>query len=75
MEKSNYVEMMAKIRMASNAQLIAYRSHASDLLRSPLSAEPTFKSTAKKMIDKINEELDVRYEVSALDASRKSRAK
>lgn len=71
MNKETYKAMMHRIEVATNAELLAFRSRCADELRSPLAAvDSDYRRSAKLLLQKINEEISTRQDIALIEIRR-----
>ena len=71
MNKETYKTMMHRLEIATNGELLAFRSRCADELRSPLAAvDPDYRHSGKLLLKKINEEIETRHDIAVLEIRR-----
>ncbi len=71
MNKETYKTMMHRLELATNGELLAFRSRCADEMRSPLAAvDPDYRRSAKLLLKKINEEIEARHDIAVLEIRR-----
>ncbi len=71
MNKETYKTMMHRLEVATNGELLAFRSRCADELRSPLAAvDPNYRRSGKLLLKKINEEIETRHDIAVIEIRR-----
>lgn len=71
MNKETYKTMMHRLEIATNGELLAFRSRCADELRSPLAAvDPNYRRSGKLLLKKINDEIETRHDIAVLEIRR-----
>ncbi len=71
MNKETYKAMMHRLEIATNGELLAFRSRCADELRSPLAAvDPDYRRSGKLLLKKINDEIETRHDIAVLEIRR-----
>lgn len=70
LSKDTYAYVMNRISNASNAELLVIRDQLDELLGHPISVDKELRRDTKKLIDKINDEFESRYDLYLLEKRR-----
>ncbi|CDQ09183.1 conserved protein of unknown function [Acidithiobacillus ferrivorans] len=71
MNKETYKTMMHRLEVATNGELLAFRSRCADEMRSPLAAvDPDYRRSGKLLLKKINEEIETRHDIAVIEIRR-----
>lgn len=61
--KDTYRFVMNRIETSSNAQLLVIKDELRELLRHPISVDKELVTDTKKLLKKIDQEIDARYDL------------
>lgn len=75
LSKGTYQFVMSKIQSANNGELLAIKDQLRELLRHPISVDAELMRDTKKLLKKIDAELDARYDLYLSDQRQRQQAK
>lgn len=73
LSKGTYQFVMSKIQSANNGELMAIKDQLRELLRHPISVDAELMRDTKKLLKKIDAELDARYDLYLSDQRQRQR--
>ena len=72
--KDTYKFVMDRIESSSNAELLVIKDELRELLRHPISVDKELAKDTRKLVKKIDEEIEARYDLYLIE-KRRSREK